>query len=35
MRQNDVTKKLAGWAAFLAVPTIIAGIFGMNFAAPL
>jgi magnesium transporter len=29
--QNDVTKKLAGWAAILAVPTMIAGIYGMNF----
>jgi len=29
--QNDVTKKLAGWAAILAVPTAIAGIYGMNF----
>jgi magnesium transporter len=24
-------KKLAGWAAILAVPTAIAGIYGMNF----
>ena len=31
VRQNDVTKKLAGWAAILAVPTAIAGIYGMNF----
>jgi magnesium transporter len=30
-RQNDVTRKLAGWAAILAVPTAIAGIYGMNF----
>lgn len=29
--QNDVTKKLAGWAAILAVPTMIAGVYGMNF----
>ncbi|MCK6554172.1 magnesium/cobalt transporter CorA [Candidatus Binatia bacterium] len=29
--QNEVTKKLAGWAAILAVPTMIAGIYGMNF----
>jgi magnesium transporter len=29
--QNDVMKKLAGWAAILAVPTMIAGIYGMNF----
>jgi len=31
IRQNEVTKKLAGWAAILAVPTAIAGIYGMNF----
>jgi magnesium transporter len=29
--QNDVTKKLAAWAAMLAVPTAVAGIYGMNF----
>jgi magnesium transporter len=26
-----VTKQLAGWAAILAVPTAVAGIYGMNF----
>jgi magnesium transporter len=31
VQQNDVTKKLAAWAAILAVPTAIAGIYGMNF----
>ena len=31
VRQNEVMKKLAGWAAMLAVPTAIAGIYGMNF----
>ena len=31
VQQNDVTKKLAGWAAILAVPTAVAGIYGMNF----
>lgn len=31
VRQNDVMKKLAAWAAILAVPTMIAGIYGMNF----
>ena len=31
IEQNDVTKKLAGWGAILAVPTAIAGIYGMNF----
>jgi magnesium transporter len=31
VRQNEVTKQLAAWAAILAVPTAIAGIYGMNF----
>ena len=31
VRQNEVMKKLAAWAAILAVPTLIAGIYGMNF----
>jgi magnesium transporter len=31
LQQNDVMKKLAGWAAILAVPTAVAGIYGMNF----
>lgn len=31
LRQNEVTKKLAGWAAILAVPTAVAGVYGMNF----
>ena len=30
-RQSVVTRKLAGWAAILAIPTAIAGIYGMNF----
>ncbi|UBS32869.1 magnesium/cobalt transporter CorA [Altererythrobacter sp. N1] len=30
-RQGDITRKLASWAAILAVPTAIAGIYGMNF----
>ncbi|MFZ5562113.1 MAG: magnesium/cobalt transporter CorA [Pseudomonadota bacterium] len=29
--QNDVVKKLAAWAAILAVPTMIASFYGMNF----
>ncbi|MEN3929962.1 magnesium/cobalt transporter CorA [Microvirga sp. W0021] len=29
--QGDITRKLAAWAAILAVPTAIAGIYGMNF----
>jgi len=31
VRQNEDLKKLAAWAAILAVPTMIAGIYGMNF----
>lgn len=31
VQQNDVTKQLAAWAAILAVPTAIAGVYGMNF----
>jgi magnesium transporter len=30
-RQSDITRQLAAWAAILAVPTAIAGIYGMNF----
>lgn len=30
-RTGDITRKLAAWAAILAVPTAIAGIYGMNF----
>ena len=30
-RQNDIVKKLGSWAAILAVPTAIAGTYGMNF----
>lgn len=29
--QTAITRKLAAWAAILAVPTAIAGIYGMNF----
>jgi magnesium transporter len=29
--QNESMKKLAAWAAIIAVPTMIAGIYGMNF----
>jgi len=31
-RQGSITRQLAAWAAILAVPTAIAGIYGMNFA---
>jgi magnesium transporter len=30
-RQGAITRKLASWAAILAVPTAVAGIYGMNF----
>lgn len=30
-RQGRITRQLAAWAAILAVPTAIAGIYGMNF----
>ncbi len=31
LSENEVTKKLAAWAAIIAVPTMVAGIYGMNF----
>jgi magnesium transporter len=31
IQENEVTKRLAAWAALIAVPTMIAGIYGMNF----
>jgi len=31
LAENEVTKKLAAWAAIIAVPTMVAGIYGMNF----
>lgn len=31
IRQNEIVKKLAGWAAILALPTLVASIYGMNF----
>jgi magnesium transporter len=30
-RQGVITRQLASWAAILAVPTAVAGIYGMNF----
>lgn len=30
--QNEHMKRLAGWAAIIAVPTMVAGVYGMNFA---
>jgi magnesium transporter len=29
--QGEIVKKLAGWAALLAVPTLFASWYGMNF----
>ena len=29
--QNEDTRRLAAWAAIIAVPTMVAGIYGMNF----
>ena len=31
LHEGEVTKKLASYAALVAVPTMIAGIYGMNF----
>jgi magnesium transporter len=31
IRQNDVMKTLAGWAAIFGVMTLMAGVWGMNF----
>jgi magnesium transporter len=31
IQENEVTKKLAAYAALVAVPTLIAGVYGMNF----
>lgn len=30
-RQNEATKRLAGWGALLAIPTVVFSIYGMNF----
>jgi magnesium transporter len=30
-QQTEITRRLAAWAAMLAVPTAVAGIYGMNF----
>ncbi|RNL70521.1 magnesium/cobalt transporter CorA [Streptomyces sp. I6] len=31
VRQNDDMRKISAWAAMAAVPTLVAGIYGMNF----
>ena len=35
MRSNETMKKLTGWAAIIAVPTLVTGFVGMNVAFPL
>ncbi len=31
LSDNEVTKRLAAWGALITVPTLVAGIYGMNF----
>ena len=31
IQENEVTKRLASYAALVAVPTMVAGVYGMNF----
>ena len=31
LQENEVTKRLASYAALIAVPTLIVGVYGMNF----
>jgi magnesium transporter len=31
VQQNDIVKKISGWAAIITVPTFIASVYGMNF----
>jgi magnesium transporter len=31
IQENEVTKRLAAYAALVAVPTMVAGVYGMNF----
>ena len=31
MRQNEDMRKISAWVAIIAMPTMIAGIYGMNF----
>jgi magnesium transporter len=31
VQQNEDMRKISAWAAVIAVPTLIAGIYGMNF----
>ena len=32
VRQNEDVRRISAWAAIIAVPIMIAGIYGMNFA---
>ena len=32
VRQNEDVRRISAWAAIIAIPTMIAGIYGMNFA---
>ena len=31
VRQNEDMRAISGWAAVIAVPTLLAGVWGMNF----
>ncbi len=31
MAQNEIVKRLAGWGAILAIPTVVFSLYGMNF----
>jgi magnesium transporter len=31
VRQNEDTRKISAWAAIIAVPTLVSGVYGMNF----
>jgi magnesium transporter len=31
VRQNEDVRRISAWAAIVAVPTLITGIYGMNF----
>ncbi|MEA2179557.1 MAG: magnesium transporter, partial [Solirubrobacteraceae bacterium] len=31
VRQNDIVRKVSGWAAIGIVPTFVASVYGMNF----
>jgi magnesium transporter len=33
-RLNEVAKRVTSWAAIILIPTLIAGIYGMNFVRP-